>query len=430
MFRSLCLPRSFHILRSFSIHHTTPFLFTTSSSAVNMEIREGLSIPTFSENPHVKNVPLFSQSNVHGHNKDSIESNFLRLFPVLCTRFLDSCTVQFGLDEHARVRLTHMLEYNVVGGKLTRGLTVVKATRDILEANEELQGHVAFDLLFEKAATLGWCIEIMQAMFLVADDIMDGSKTRRGGPCWYLVDEIGMDAVNDSLILESFMNFLLAEMDQDSNSFTRLFQQINLATQLGQMKDLTIKKTNSVSNDFLPSWMKQFNYENYEKIVVNKTALYTFYLPLAAAIHLTYKQKILPVSHLQPALDVTKRISIELGIKFQIQDDYLDCFADPSVIGKIGTDIVDGKCSWCFVKAFEHASEAQRALIASHYGVHDEKSVMIIKQVFEETGLHKIYEMQEISSYQRIQAMIDSEAHILPRAMFTALLDKIHMRLK
>ena len=48
-----------------------------------------------------------------------------------------------------------------------------------------------------------------QAYFLVADDIMDGSITRRGQPCWYKKDNIGMMAVNDALILESCIYELL-----------------------------------------------------------------------------------------------------------------------------------------------------------------------------------------------------------------------------
>ena len=47
----------------------------------------------------------------------------------------------------------------------------------------------------------------------------------------------------------------------------------------------------------------------------------------------------------------------------KIQDDYLDAFGDPEVIGKIGTDIEDNKCSWLVVQALERADPEQRAVI-------------------------------------------------------------------
>ena len=63
------------------------------------------------------------------------------------------------------------------------------------------------------------------------------------------------------------------------------------------------------------------------------------------------------------AFQLSEELCVEMGRYFQIQDDVLDCFGDPSVIGKIGTDIEDNKCSWLVVQALQRADARQRAVI-------------------------------------------------------------------
>lgn len=48
------------------------------------------------------------------------------------------------------------------------------------------------------------------------------------------------------------------------------------------------------------------------------------------------------------------------------KDDYLDCYGDPEVIGKIGTDIQENKCSWLVIQALKKATESQREILEVH----------------------------------------------------------------
>ena len=59
----------------------------------------------------------------------------------------------------------------------------------------------------------------LQAFFLVADDMMDGSTTRRGQPCWYKRDDVGMTAINDAIILETCLYTLLHDHFSDQPNY-------------------------------------------------------------------------------------------------------------------------------------------------------------------------------------------------------------------
>jgi hypothetical protein len=73
--------------------------------------------------------------------------------------------------------LADMIEYNLPHGKRNRGLYLAHCYRLLKPDATEHQ--------MEQARILGWCVEILQAFFLVHDDMMDGSITRRGLPCWF-----------------------------------------------------------------------------------------------------------------------------------------------------------------------------------------------------------------------------------------------------
>lgn len=57
------------------------------------------------------------------------------------------------------------------------------------------------------------------------------------------------------------------------------------------------------------------------------------------------------------------------------------------MIGKIGRDIEENKCSWLVVQALLRATPAQRALIDKHYGIDNPSDVAIIKKVYLDIGI-------------------------------------------
>lgn len=79
---------------------------------------------------------------------------FLNLFPKLVDELV-GVLVKEGMPQDAQDWYRKTLEHNTPGGKLNRGLSVVD-TVQILQGKEKLD-----DAEYEKAAILGWCVELV-----------------------------------------------------------------------------------------------------------------------------------------------------------------------------------------------------------------------------------------------------------------------------
>ena len=131
----------------------------------------------------------------------------------------------------------------------------------------------------------------------------------------------------------------------------------------------------------------------------------------------------------QAAYKQAQSILIPLGEYFQVQDDYLDCYGSPEIIGKIGTDIQDNKCGWLINQALSRCSPQQRRILDENYGKNNESNVEAVKKVYHELNMEQIYREYEENSYKRISALIDQiDESILPKSMFVKFMNRIYKR--
>jgi len=193
--------------------------------------------------------------------KKDLKERFAAVYPKIVERLQDDpIVVAKEMPSKVRDWIKRLCDYNAPHGKMNRGMICMQAGW-VLGADEE------------QAAVLGWCIEMMQAAFLVADDIMDASEMRRTRPCWYKLEGIGLNAINDSWILLAAVYRMLTLYCSDKPYFNRaltILKETEYRTELGQFLDLTSGEAEDTIQPAL------FTDETYDAIVQYKTAYVGF----------------------------------------------------------------------------------------------------------------------------------------------------------
>ncbi|KAL1500777.1 hypothetical protein ABEB36_006222 [Hypothenemus hampei] len=335
---------------------------------------------------------------------------FMALFPDL-VRELTEVGRNQELPEVMK-RFAKVLQYNTPNGKKNRGLILVSSYKMLEDPDKLTQENLKL------ANILGWCVEMMQTHYLMLDDIMDQSDTRRGAPCWYKQKGIGLGAINDALLVQDAVYQLLKKYFKNHPLYISIlesFQDNHIKTCLGQSVDSMCLNLDGKPN------LDMFTMSRYASMVKFKTAYYSFVHPVTTAMYLAGLSDV----ELQRQ---AKTILLEMGEFYQVQDDFLDCFGDPSTTGKQGTDIQEGKCSWLAVMALQRSSPAQRKIMEEHYGRSDPESVATIKKLYEELCLPSTFAIYEEESFNLIKTHIQQISKGLRHDLFFNIMDRIYRR--
>jgi len=192
----------------------------------------------------------------------------------------------------------------------------------------------------EPALIPAMAIELFHNFTLMHDDIMDRSELRRGSPTVHVKFN-----ENIAILSGDVMSILASRLiNQAPGVVLNVVHDIYTKTAMqvceGQQMDMNFEQVLSVSE------------QEYLSMIELKTAVL-----IAASLKIG---AILGGASQRDAEDLYE-YGRNLGIAFQLQDDLLDTYGDPEVMGKNkGTDIVDNKKTFLVIQALNTASPAQR----------------------------------------------------------------------
>lgn len=247
-------------------------------------------------------------------------------------------------------------------------------------------------------------IEVFHSFTLIHDDIMDKADVRRGVPTVHRRWNDNTAILSgDVMSIESYRLLSKAPAEVLPKAL-ELFSKTAAEVCEGQQYDMDFEDMESVPM------------EDYLKMIGLKTAV----LIACAA-----KLGALIAGASDKDCDLLYRYGYDLGLAFQIADDWLDTYADPKVFGKaIGGDIVNNKKSWLMTRAFEKIGDRRGELLAAMaipVSTEEEKAAKIaaVKSIYAELGVGEEAKQEIIRLHS--QSLAHAEALNLKPEAYTSL---------
>ena len=240
-----------------------------------------------------------------------------------------------------------------IGGKRLRPLMVILGT-------------YLFDEDWEKAIRPSVAVEVFHNFTLVHDDIMDSSKIRRGNESVHIKWN-----VNQAILSGDAMQILAYKCLENYESkiqkkLIQIFNDTALKICEGQQLDIEFEKE------------KDLKFSDYIQMIKYKTAV---------LLGCSLKMGGIVNNASESDLELLYDIGLNLGLAFQIQDDYLDLFGDEKLIGKkIGGDVIKRKKTVMY-HVFKDISSSEDSRFLDQ--IYDDNKLDDLTKVEKITSLYK-----------------------------------------
>ncbi|MBL4664078.1 MAG: polyprenyl synthetase family protein [Flavobacteriaceae bacterium] len=225
---------------------------------------------------------------------------------------------------------------------------------------------------YMNAMNAALAVELFHNFSLIHDDIMDNAPLRRGKETvhekWNL---------NTGILSGDVMLILAYQMFEGYNpslfkELAELFSKTAVEVCEGQQYDVDFETRDDVT---ISEYIKMIDYKT------------------AVLVGAAMKIGAIVAGASRSCKENIYEIGRNLGIAFQLQDDYLDAFGDPKTFGKqVGGDIISNKKTFLYLTALEKASVEDNATLRDLFSVNIEDStgkIETIRAIFENSGARK-----------------------------------------
>lgn len=275
-------------------------------------------------------------------------------------------------------KLYEPIIYSLQGGKKIRSVSVLLST-DIFEGN------------LKEALIPAFAVEMFHNFTLLHDDVMDNSFVRRNKQTVHAKWNINQAILSGDAMMILVYQKLIELPSQKIKPVIEMINKTALQVCEGQQLDMDFETTLDVPSD------------EYMQMIKLKTAvLLAASLSLGAIISEASENDIKNIYE----------FGINIGLAFQIQDDYFDTFGEFKTFGKkIGNDIITNKKTFLLINALNIADDSEKDTLKKLYSdenIDQQTKIDEVKNIFYKLQIPEITKEKIKSLYENAQKNIEN----------------------